>query len=651
LTIGSNFLPSEPNATAPEAYPRLNRVGALDGVRGAAVIAVILFHAGHLTGGYLGVDLFFVLSGFLITGLLLSEWRSTQKVKLSAFWARRARRLLPALFLVLASVAAYAAFVASASQLSQIRGDALATLGYVANWRSVFTGHDYFAIFGAPSPLNHTWSLAIEEQFYLVWPLVIVGLAVVGSRARPLAHRVFSAALAGALALGALALGLSASGASNSRLYFGTDTRAPAILFGAALAAALASWGPVGSVGRRFALEVLGLAGIAWLSWSWLYLNGQDAFVERGGLLLCGLAGTAVLAAAAHPRHGPIAWALSFAPLRWIGLISYGLYLWHWPVFVWLDPLRTGLNGWLLTTVRVTTATGLAVASYYLVEQPIRRGALGGWRIRVLAPAAAACTVGAILIATSGGVTQPTITATIASGRHLVRSGTPPASPGVPRILIVGDSVAVYLAPALDQLQPSMGVTTFSAGVPGCEVPRTPYHRTPAGMNGPGDDTLANPATCRDWPTRWREQLAAVHPSHVVLILGFPAVQDLQINGVWRSPCSVAWDRYYRNELTDALHTLASTGARVWVTTAAPPAAFYFPKSLVAQTGCLNRVLRDAALLTKSTILDVDAYVCPKGHCQQFIDGQELRPDGFHYSGSGGRLIAGWLVRQVTQPH
>jgi peptidoglycan/LPS O-acetylase OafA/YrhL len=146
------------------------------------VVAVILFHAGHLDGGYLGVDLFFVLSGFLITGLLLSEWSRTSKVRLSAFWARRARRLLPALLLVLVGVAAYAAFVALPSQGTQIRGDALATLGYVANWRQIVSGSNYFAIFGAPSPLNHTWSLAIEEQFYLVWPLVVVGLAALTAR-------------------------------------------------------------------------------------------------------------------------------------------------------------------------------------------------------------------------------------------------------------------------------------------------------------------------------------------------------------------------------------------------------------------------------------------------------------------------------------
>src|SRR5712692_9104137 len=165
------------------------RLRALDGLRGAAVVAVLLFHAGHLVGGYLGVDLFFVLSGFLITGLLLGEWGRSGRVGLGGFWARRARRLLPALFVMLGGGAAYAAFVASPTQLAGIRADAVATLGYVANWRSILSGHSYWTIFSAPSPLAHTWSLAIEEQFYLAWPLIVVGLTIGVRRADGLPRR------------------------------------------------------------------------------------------------------------------------------------------------------------------------------------------------------------------------------------------------------------------------------------------------------------------------------------------------------------------------------------------------------------------------------------------------------------------------------
>src|SRR5664279_6531447 len=154
------------------------RVRALDGLRGAAVAGVLLFHGGHLLGGYLGVDLFFVLSGFLITSLLLVEAGARGTVGLGHFWARRARRLLPALALLMVGIALYCMVIASPTELAQIRGDALATLAYVANWRAVGASQNYWALFSAPSPLQHTWSLAIEEQFYLIWPLVFLGLLV-----------------------------------------------------------------------------------------------------------------------------------------------------------------------------------------------------------------------------------------------------------------------------------------------------------------------------------------------------------------------------------------------------------------------------------------------------------------------------------------
>jgi peptidoglycan/LPS O-acetylase OafA/YrhL len=625
----------------------LRHIPALDGARGAAVVAVILFHAGYLTGGYLGVDLFFVLSGFLITGLLLAERTKTGTIRLSSFWARRARRLLPALFLMLCGVAAFAAFVAAPSQLDKIRGDAFATVGYVANWREIFNGHDYWAIFSAPSPLNHTWSLAIEEQFYLLWPLAVLGLIMLPLRRLSLAARVLIVAIVGTVGLGGLAIALGYSGADNSRAYFGTDTRAPAILLGAGLAACVALWGTSRSKITRVVLEIAGLGALAWLAWAWIFLDGQDRFLLQGGLLASGVAAVVVLAAATHPSRGPIAVALSFAPLRWIGLISYGLYLWHWPVFVWLDQTRTHLSGWELAVVRVAVTLCVAIASYLLVEMPIRRGALAGWRIRVLTPAVVLATVALLVVSTAGAVAPPTVAAAIQHGKHLVPKGMPPPVVGSPKILVVGDSVAVYLGPSLNNLQTRMGVTTYAAGVPSCEVPRALNHRPPVGADVAARDAVTDPAVCADWPARWRDQLAQTQANYAMLVLGFPAVQDYQVNGAWLTPCTALWDRYYTSELTEALRTLQSTGARASVTTAAPPAAFYFAKSLTTQTECLNKDIRAAALITQSRVVDVASLVCPNHRCQQFINGNELRPDGFHYSGSGGDLIANWMVSQI----
>jgi peptidoglycan/LPS O-acetylase OafA/YrhL len=236
---------------------------ALDGIRAFAVVAVMLFHGGVLTGGYLGVDAFFVLSGFLITSLILHEIRNEGQLNRSRFWARRARRLLPALFLMLFAVCAYAALFAQQSELDRIRGDALATVFYVANWHAIFSGNGYWELFQAPSPLEHMWSLAIEEQFYVIWPLVVVAIAAIITRRRN--QHTNPAPLVFAIAVIA---GISSTvwcsvlfrADDVSRAYLGTDTRVGSILFGSAFAAWIVWKGPVRRHTSRIALEILAIA-------------------------------------------------------------------------------------------------------------------------------------------------------------------------------------------------------------------------------------------------------------------------------------------------------------------------------------------------------------------------------------------------------
>ncbi|HEY5014416.1 MAG TPA: acyltransferase, partial [Acidimicrobiia bacterium] len=252
-----------------------------------AVAGVLLFHGGHLTGGYLGVDFFFTLSGFLITSLLLAESSRTGSVGLGGFWARRARRLLPALTVLLVGVAVYSIALAKPSELAQIRGDAFGTLGYVANWHQIFAHQSYFALFTAPSPLNHTWSLAIEEQFYVIWPLIFVALLARFARSTPKAVLATSLALAGVSSVVMIVL---YNPADTNRVYFGTDTRAAAILFGAALAAFLAIHGPARTRAARIAVECTGLVGAVVLALAWTRLDGQSSTLYRGGFAACGLA-------------------------------------------------------------------------------------------------------------------------------------------------------------------------------------------------------------------------------------------------------------------------------------------------------------------------------------------------------------------------
>ena len=345
---------------------------ALDGLRAIAVIAVLLYHGGvdWMPGGFLGVDLFFCLSGYLITSLLLAELRGTGRIDLKAFWLRRARRLLPAAFLVIAvSVAAAAILVPG--DLAQTRGDAVASFFYVDNWHQLLVGQSYFAAFERPSLLRHMWSLSIEEQFYVLWPLALgFGLARLGTR------RTALAALGAALLSAALMALLFTSGSDPSRVYYGTDTHAVGLLLGATLAFV---W-PLGRFQpprRPSALAVLDVtAGVALVALivAMVTWHDYDALVYRGGIALFSLTAVVLIAAVVHPA-GRAAHLLGARPLRWIGARSYGIYLWHWPVMALTRP---GIDvHWplpLLLAFQIGLTVALAAASYRWLEQPFRTG-------------------------------------------------------------------------------------------------------------------------------------------------------------------------------------------------------------------------------------------------------------------------------------
>jgi peptidoglycan/LPS O-acetylase OafA/YrhL len=342
----------------------------LDGLRALAVTAVLLYHAqlGWAGGGFVGVDVFFVLSGFLITALLLHERRTTGAVRLGRFWAARARRLLPAAVVVIV-VALFVSATWHPEDLRLLRGDALASLLYVNNWHQVVAHRSYFAAAGRPSLLQHYWSLAVEEQFYLLWP-PLVALGMRGWRRR----RVAGVALAGAGASFLLMVVLFDPRHDPSRVYYGTDTRAMPILLGAALACAWPALGRVRPVGRdaRALIDVTGLAGLAVLGYVVLRWHDYDTFVYRGGLLLVAVAAAALVAAAAHPASR-VSSLLSGRPLVWLGRRSYGVYLWHWPVMALSRPdIDVHLSAWLLVPAQVAVTLALAEASYRWVEMPIR---------------------------------------------------------------------------------------------------------------------------------------------------------------------------------------------------------------------------------------------------------------------------------------
>ena len=473
---------------------------ALDGLRAFAVAGVFAYHLGFgwASGGYLGVDLFFVLSGFLITSLLLEEWVTTARIRLGSFWARRARRLLPALFLVLVAIAVYVVLngrfgpPGSAAQvdLPGLRGDDLATLFYVANWHAIFAHQSYFAQFSAPSPLEHTWSLAIEEQFYLVWPPVLL---LILTLARGAWRRVgMIVTVVGALASAGLMALLYHPAADPTRLYFGTDTHAFDMLAGATIAmiaAARPQPGPRARLALHIAAPVAAVAlGVFWVT-AGTTTGLPKGWMFQGGFLICAVLAAIVVADARQFHQGPLAAVLSTQPLRWIGTISYGIYLWHWPIIVYLNGARTGWPQPWLDLARVGLTLVLATASYYLVERPIRQRRLHGWPRFALAPVAAVATAAIVVVATIPAVAAPatrapttgsvtrTAAAVVPGAGGIVgqKIALPAFGPGDPlRVSILGDSLAQISEPGIAAALGATGeVAVSNSSVDGFGLNRT----------------------------------------------------------------------------------------------------------------------------------------------------------------------------------
>jgi peptidoglycan/LPS O-acetylase OafA/YrhL len=394
---------------APPAVPRpgLRYLPGLDGLRALAVVAVMVYHADPewLPGGFLGVEVFFVISGYLITLLLLVEHDATGRIDLGRFWIRRARRLLPALFLLLFLVLVVTSLF-RASSLGRVRGDLIAGFAYVSNWYQIWTAQGYTAA-GDFAPLRHLWSLAVEEQFYLVWPLVMVALLRRRDRWTPalVAAWLFTIAILVSITvallhhsgrIGECAVTPDAYWSIGSRclpiadaLYLSTITRSSGLLLGAALAF---MWRPDalarGQVRKDGALldgvGVVGLATLAVLAWRlhFMTLDGADDVLFQGGFLFTDIATLVVIAAVTHPtaRLGAV---LGVLPLRWIGTRSYGLYLYHWPIY----QLIRKVSGNRLSVEQFFVAMAITVViaelSFQLLERPIRNGEMRFWLRRI----------------------------------------------------------------------------------------------------------------------------------------------------------------------------------------------------------------------------------------------------------------------------
>lgn len=668
-TTGTSVPASQP------AQPGSSYVAALDGVRALAVLGVLAFHGGvsWLRGGFLGVDAFFVLSGFLITTLLIDEWRRSGTIRLGAFWARRARRLLPALFAVLVFVACYAAFAVPSGTYPELRADALATLLYAANWHFILNGSNYFAQTGLVSPLAHTWSLAIEEQFYLVWPIVVLLVLRTWRSLRVLWWISVAGALGSALEMALL----FRSGASITRLYDGTDTHAQSVLLGTGLAVGLAllaerrqargtegratrSRPPRTGIGGGTLATVAGWAGVGGCAVLWSQVHGTSPLLYQGGFLLAGLASAGVVASAVLRPMGLLGRALSASPLRALGRISYGVYLWHFPLFLWLDGQRTGLDGYALLAVRIAATVVVAGASYVALEEPVRRQRLLiGWRAWAAAPMAAGAAAVAVTLATA----VPNV-----SAAPVARAARTSKSPPV-RALVIGDSTALTLGVALAGDAATYGVTERDKAILGCGVtdgrlvaatgtvaavarpcstsaapPGTPLvERTPT----PYGVTAVTPDAER-WTAWYRHWVSVVRPDVVVLLAGRWEVVTRTFDGHWTNILHPAFASYVRRQLLRAVQLASHGGAHVVLMTAPcydngeQPDGEPWPTDAPARVDAYNRLVRSvvAADPARASVFNLDGLVCPGGHFRRTLDGVPIRmPDGIHFTPSGGSVL------------
>lgn len=439
------------------APPLLHRVPALDGLRAIAVGGVLLFHAGvsAVPGGFLGVDVFFVLSGYLITSLLLAERAREGQFSLGHFWMRRARRLLPAVVVLVIAVVVVSLFL-PASEAGRVRSDALSSLLYVNNWHQILTEQSYFDAAGRPSLLRHLWSLSVEEQFYLLWPLALLG--GLGAMAR---MRFVQVLLGVAAASTILMAALYDPSGDPSRVYYGTDTRLTPLLLGAALAflwpirAARKSTRP-----RAVALlDAMAVAGLVVVGTAFLGAREFDSWIYRGGLAGVALATALLIAALVHPACR-VARPLATSPVVWVGERSYGIYLWHWPVMVLSRPeLDLAWSMWALVPLQIALTVVLAAASYRWVERPFRTGGaqrrIRAWmarraphqRLGVVVTAAASTILAGVWLASGpSGAESPRMTSTPQA------AATPAATAPTGKLdppLLVGASVMLGARKAL----------------------------------------------------------------------------------------------------------------------------------------------------------------------------------------------------------
>ena len=616
------------------------RVAALDGLRGLAIAGVVAFHIGILPGGFLGVDLFFVLSGYLITGILLRERERTSRVVLREFWIRRARRLVPAVIVLVIAAQLWARTSATPAELEVVNGQSVAAMVYASNWYNILFHVGYWSAGLSRSPLNHLWSLGIEEQFYVVFPLLFVLLCVYWK----LNARAFGviAALLAALSL-ALAPLLFASQGAN-RAYFGTDSRAAAILIGSSLAAFLFSRkkgsgstqlqiqdAPSAALHDHWLLRLGAMAALIVIVTLWAVASTSAPFLYRGGLALHALSSALLIAVISQANHGALLRVFEWRPLVWLGERSYSLYLWHWPLLVVLTTRSTGLSGIALAGAITAAITVATIASYELVEHPIRYSNLRGVRLVTV------LTVPAVCIAVSALFFQPAPPPQFGTDA-LFTTGH-----GVLRVMIVGDSWARNLGIALAKVDSTHRVTVVNMGKGGCGIADAKRERSAV----KGD--YETPPDCLTWHITWPAVVKSVKPQVAILSVGNwdQAPQDFEGNGAFVGACDANFARHYATQLDRAIAVLGERGARVLIMNVRD-------NDGRAGSGpdCMNRLLETAVARHADhgvQLLDLYAQLCARHVCPDSVSNERVYDETGHLTADPERRIARWILNRAYE--
>ena len=596
----------------------MRHVPALDGLRGLALLGVLFFHAnGALPGGYLGVDLFFVLSGYLITSLLLAEQRETGRIALSNFWVRRARRLFPALLSLMPAVAIYARYFARTEELQPLRAQALAALAYVANWQTILAHRSYWQLFAAPSPLEHTWSLSIEEQFYVLWPLLVTYLL----------KRFSSRALLGvSLVLSALSMAAMFflfTPENSTRAYLGTDTRMAGILLGAALATLISPSQTFRARTVRW-LDGLGALSLLGLGFAWYKLRGGNPFLYHGGFWLTELGALVLIVCAVAGPQSYVARVLALRPLTLLGTISYGVYLWHWPVNVCMTAQRVHVHGLALYALRFAVTFAIAIASYWCLERPIRRNGVPFNRPLLVVPAAILLSVFLVVHATYAGEGR----ASSAPSTFAQVSAFPEEDVRY-RVLLFGDSTANSLGWGLRSLHEE-GVGIELLGKDGCNMLTT--------------------SACE--AAHWGEQVRKLHPNVSLVYLAGAFLYGFSVQGSWHTACRPDWNAQFKTALSKGLTDLRREPGDVYVSTIPYPLGPYEDEPEMHERAvCINTLIRKVAGAVPGVrLLDVGNHLCPNGVCQQDIGLKEpIRPDGVHFDIESAHDVSRWVYEQLRR--